>query len=90
MLRPQPGGRHIHILVVPCSCWLQLGLGKVNGDQTIVRMDGSGGKYFVTNSASCNSPITASAYSTTFSYVSTALMAVTVGSMVSEQLLLTN
>lgn len=48
---------------------VQIGLGVVNGDQTIVRMDGSGGKYFVTNSASCGSPITASAYTTTFQYL---------------------
>jgi hypothetical protein len=47
----------------------QIGLGVVNGDTTIVRMDGSGGKFFVTNDANCGQPITASAYTTTFSYL---------------------
>jgi hypothetical protein len=52
-------------------CWKanEIGLGVVNGDTTIVRMDGSGGKFFVTNDANCGQPITASAYTTTFSYL---------------------
>lgn len=32
-------------------------------------MDGSGGRYYVTNDPNCKNPITASAYTTTFSYL---------------------
>jgi predicted RNA-binding Zn-ribbon protein involved in translation (DUF1610 family) len=39
----------------------------VDGDQTIVRMDGSNGKYFVTNDPNCGNVIYSSAYATTFS-----------------------
>lgn len=48
---------------------IQIGLGVEKGDTTIVRMDGSGGKFYVTNDPNCRSPITASAYTTTFSYL---------------------
>lgn len=47
----------------------QIGLGVVNGDTTIARMDSSGGRYYVTNDPNCKNPITSSAYTTTFSYL---------------------
>jgi hypothetical protein len=51
----------------PFPAFLQIGLGVVDGDQTIVRMDGSNGRFFVTNDPNCGNSITSSAYPTSFS-----------------------
>lgn len=48
---------------------MQIGLGVVDGDQTIVRMDGSNGRFYVTNDPNCGNFITSSAYATSFSYL---------------------
>jgi hypothetical protein len=44
----------------------QVGLGSEN---TIMRMDGSGGKYYVTNDPNCRNVIYSSSYSVSFSYI---------------------
>lgn len=46
----------------------QAGLTQI-GDTSIVRMDGSGGKYYVTNDPKCGNVITSSAYVTSFLYI---------------------